>query len=65
LETGGFDVEVEIAAQAAESNKIDEVPISYGGRVGTQKLNPFRDGFRIISSIFMRARCYYNISEYL
>ena len=58
LETGGFDVEVEIAAQAAESNKIEEVPISYGTRVGTQKLNPFRDGFRIISSIFKLSKVY-------
>ena len=58
LETGGFDVEVEIAAQAAESNKVEEVPISYGSRVGTQKLDPFKDGFRIISRIFKLSRKY-------
>ena len=47
--TEGFDVEVEIAAQAAESNSIREVPISYGKRIGVQKLNPIRDGYRIIT----------------
>jgi dolichol-phosphate hexosyltransferase len=65
LETGGFDVEVEIAAQAAESNKIEEIPISYGSRVGTQKLNPFRDGFRIISSIFKLSRNYSPLIFYM
>jgi dolichol-phosphate mannosyltransferase len=58
LETGGFDVEVEIAAQAAESNKIAECPISYGSRIGMQKLNPIRDGFRIVSSILRLGRRY-------
>ena len=58
LETGGFDLEVEIAAQAAESNKIEESPISYGSRIGVQKLNPFRDGFKIISSIVKLGKKY-------
>lgn len=56
LETGGFDVEVEIAAQAAASNRITEVPISYGNRVGVQKLNPFRDGLLIAYSIVKLSR---------
>ena len=51
LETSGFDVEVEIAAQAAKSSGIVEVPISYGSRIGVQKLDPFRDGILISSSI--------------
>lgn len=58
LETSGFDVEVEIAAQAAESNKIAEVPISYGRRIGIQKLNPVKDGVRIVSSIFRLSKKY-------
>jgi glycosyltransferase involved in cell wall biosynthesis len=56
LETGGFDVEVEIAAQAALSKKITEVPISYGSRVGVQKLDPVSDGFLIMSSIVKLSR---------
>lgn len=58
LETAGFDLEVEIAAQAAESNRIDEHPISYGSRVGVQKLNPFRDGYKIFASIIKLTRRY-------
>ncbi len=56
LETGGFDVEVEIAAQAAASNKVVEVPISYGNRIGVQKLNPLRDGVLITTSIIKLSR---------
>jgi dolichol-phosphate hexosyltransferase len=56
LETGGFDVEVEIAAQAALSKKITEVPISYANRVGVQKLEPVNDGFLIMSSIVRLSR---------
>jgi dolichol-phosphate hexosyltransferase len=56
LETGGFDVEVEIAAQAAASNRVAEVPISYSSRVGVQKLNPLRDGLLIVSSIIKLSR---------
>lgn len=58
LETGGFDVEVEIAAQAAKSKKIVEVPISYGKRIGIQKLNPIRDGIVISSSIIKLSKKY-------
>lgn len=47
LESGGFDVEVEIAAQSALKKTVIEVPISYGKRIGIQKLNPIKDGFRI------------------
>jgi dolichol-phosphate hexosyltransferase len=58
LETGGFDVEVEIAAQAAKSRGIVEVPISYGSRIGVQKLDPFRDGVLISSSILKLSKRY-------
>jgi dolichol-phosphate mannosyltransferase len=58
LETGGFDVEVEIAAQAAKSSKITEVPISYGKRVGVQKLNPVKDGVAISTSILKLSKKY-------
>ena len=47
LETGGFDVEVEIAAQAAREGDITQVPINYRERLGTQKLRPFRHGLQI------------------
>jgi len=53
LETSGFDVEVEIAALASIYGKIIEIPINYYERVGVQKLRPIRDGYRIISSIFL------------
>ena len=64
LETQGFDVEVEIAAQAADSGKITEVPINYLKRVGHQKLNPFRDGLKIISTIFRLARTHNSVIFY-
>ena len=51
FQSGGFDVEVEIAAQSALKNTVVEVPISYGKRVGIQKLNPIRDGFKIVATI--------------
>ena len=64
LETGGFDVEVEIAAQAAKSSKITEVPISYGKRIGTQKLNPFKDGVAITTTILKLSKKYNPIVFY-
>jgi dolichol-phosphate mannosyltransferase len=47
----GFDIEVEIAAYCSNANSVKEVPISYNKRIGIQKLNSLRDGFKIISSI--------------
>ncbi len=64
LETQGFDVEVEIAAQAADSGSITEVPINYSKRMGIQKLNPWRDGFKIFLTIFKLARIYNSIILY-
>ena len=61
FKTTGFDVEVEIAAQAAKNGRIGEVPINYYPRVGQQKLRPIKDGLQIFLSILalgirMRAR---------
>jgi dolichol-phosphate hexosyltransferase len=53
-----FDIEVEIASGIASNGKITQVPISYGERLGTQKLRS-RDGFRIVSTLFWMAY-YYN-----
>jgi glycosyltransferase involved in cell wall biosynthesis len=51
LETNGFDVEVEVAAQASIEGKITQVPISYHKRVGKQKLHSLRHGLQILSTI--------------
>lgn len=53
--TGGFDVEVEIAAQFADDGKVTEVPINYRSRVGRQKLSSLRHGFTIATSILRLA----------
>jgi glycosyltransferase involved in cell wall biosynthesis len=49
-----FDVEVEIAGSIASSGRITQVPIGYGERLGTQKLQA-RDGGRIIGTLFWMA----------
>ncbi len=58
FETQGFDVEVEIASQAVRFGELKEVPINYYERIGIQKLQPFKDGFIILSSIFKLAMKY-------
>ncbi|MGH9921775.1 MAG: glycosyltransferase family 2 protein [Nitrososphaerales archaeon] len=58
LETDGFDVEAEIAAQIAASGSITEVPVIYRKRVGKQKLSTWRHGSRIVRTIFDLARSY-------
>ena len=55
FKTGGFDVEVEIAAQSAKYGDISQIPINYYERVGKQKLRPFRDGINIQTSIIKLA----------
>jgi dolichol-phosphate mannosyltransferase len=55
FETSGFDVEVEIAAQASKSGEIAQVPIHYYKRVGQQKLQPVKHGFQIICRVFKMA----------
>lgn len=58
LNSKGFDVEVEIAAQAATRGSVTEVPIAYRKRVGHQKLSSWKHGFQIIRTIFRLARTY-------
>ena len=55
FETSGFDVEVEIAAQAVKHGTVAQVPINYYNRVGQQKLQPLRHGFQIIFSVMKMA----------
>ncbi len=55
LKTEGFDVEVEIAAQASKYGKVSQVPIRYHDRVGRQKLQPVKDGLHIIYRILIMA----------
>lgn len=57
LNTRGFDVEVEIAAQTATSGRVTEVPIDYRERVGRQKLS-WKHGFQILRTVFGLARRY-------
>ena len=64
LNTRGFDVEVEIAAQAASSYSITDVQISYGKRVGERKLHPVRDGLKIFMTVWKLARIYNPILLY-
>jgi len=58
LNTKGFDVEVEIAAQTATSGRVTEVPIAYRERVGRQKLSSWKHGFQIVRTVFGLARRY-------
>jgi dolichol-phosphate mannosyltransferase len=58
LESGGFDIEVEIAAQAAREGGITQVPINYRKRVGKQKLRSWKHGFQIMTTVWNLARSY-------
>ena len=58
LTSNSFDVEVEIATAIASEGDITEVPISYGERLGKQKLRK-RDAFRILSTLIWMAN-YFN-----
>ena len=51
FETSGFDVEVEIAAQAVKYGVVAQVPINYYDRVGQQKLQPVKHGLKIIFTV--------------
>ena len=53
-----FDVEVEIASQVATRGKITQVPITYGKRIGNQKLKSFSDGVRILRTLIWMASFY-------
>ncbi|MFC1802858.1 glycosyltransferase family 2 protein [Thermoproteota archaeon] len=54
LESTGFDVEVEIAANAATEGEITETPIGFYQRKGVKKLHPVRDGAKIMSRILLK-----------
>jgi dolichol-phosphate hexosyltransferase len=58
LSSVSFDIEVEIASAMATGGKVTQVPISYGRRVGSQKLRPSHGG-RIVGTLFWMAY-YYN-----
>jgi glycosyltransferase involved in cell wall biosynthesis len=55
LNTRGFDVEVEIAAQTAIEGSITQVPINYYERIGQQKLRPWKHGLQILSTVWKLA----------
>lgn len=59
LNRTGFEVETEITIECVKNDmKILEVPITYLARVSgaATKLRPLRDGFRIVSTIYVLAR---------
>ena len=58
LDTRGFDVEVELAAKTAIEGRVTQVPISYDKRVGQKKLNPWRHGLLIFSTVLKLAKSY-------
>jgi hypothetical protein len=55
FKTEGFDVEVEIASYTAKNGIIGEACIGYYPRLGKQKLRPFNDGIKILSTILRQA----------
>ena len=59
LYSEGFDVEVELAANAARTGRVSEAKINYYPRLGVQKLHPFRDGARIIYRILLLGLRFY------
>ena len=58
LTSGSFDIEVEIAAQLVSLGNVTEVPITYRRRVGNRKLESWRGGLRILSTVFKVAWLY-------
>lgn len=58
LKSKGFSVEVAVAAGMSSTGKVTEVPISYRKRIGNRKLNTWKAGYGIISSIMRLARSY-------
>lgn len=48
----GFDIEVEIGIKVKEQElRVASLPIAYRSRIGDKKLQPFRDGARILGRI--------------
>jgi glycosyltransferase involved in cell wall biosynthesis len=64
LEDAGFTAEIELASQSAAYTSLVEAPISYRPRIGTKKLNTWRDGLTILSEAFTLARRYNPILLY-
>jgi dolichol-phosphate hexosyltransferase len=53
LDVNGFDLEANLLAQVAQQHcRISEVPIHYRRRLTPSKLVGFRDGFRIVRTLF-------------
>jgi len=53
LKSNGFEIETEIFAKAAKKNlKMEEVPIEYT-KSGESKLNPLKDGFKILITLLI------------
>lgn len=52
MRSRGFDVEVEAAIQNITSGSVTEVPVSYRERLGKRKLSTWRQGFRILWTVF-------------
>lgn len=51
LKTKGFQLEVELAAKAAENGKVIQVPINYRPRMGESNISPLREGWNNIRDI--------------
>ena len=64
LEEPGFVAEIELAAQSAAMQELAEVPINYRPRIGTAKLNTWRDGRLILLAAFKLAWRYNPILVY-
>ena len=58
LTSGGFAIEAEIAAQLSSLGRVAEVPISYRRRIGSRKLQSWRDGFNILATVLKMAWLY-------
>ncbi len=54
----GFDIEAEIVGEMLTQGRVMEVPISYGKREGENKLRSWRDGLRIMLTVFKVAWLY-------
>jgi len=57
LEKTGFEIEAEMAIKSVRRGiRMKEVPITYQTRKGKAKLNTFRDGFKILYTLYMLAK---------
>lgn len=52
IRSNGLEFETEMTIKAAINGyKVEEVPIEYRKRIGKSKLNPFKDGYRMLTAI--------------